>query len=33
LPDGITWRGQKSAPAHAIVEGHRLHAWIKDEEY
>lgn len=30
LPEGITWRGKKSAPAHAIVEGHRLHAWIKD---
>ena len=28
LPDGITWRGQKHAPAHAIVEGHRLDAWI-----
>jgi hypothetical protein len=33
LPDGVTWKGQKSAPAHAIVEGHRLHAWLKDEEY
>ena len=32
LPDGITWRGQKSAPAHAIVEGHRLHAWLTQEE-
>ena len=32
LPAGITWRGNKSAPAHAIVEGHRLHAWIKQEE-
>lgn len=33
LPDGITWKGQKSAPAHAIVEGHRLHAWIQDTDY
>ena len=32
LPDGITWRGQKHAPAHAIVEGHRLHAWINDQD-
>jgi hypothetical protein len=30
LPDGITWKGQKSAPAHAIVEGHRLHMWLND---
>lgn len=32
LPEGVSWRGQKSAPAHAIVEGHRLHAWIQDNE-
>ena len=28
LPEGVLWRGQKHAPAHAIVEGHRLDAWI-----
>ena len=28
LPDGITWRGEDSAPAHAIVEGHHLEAWL-----
>ena len=32
LPEGITWRGQKHAPAHAIVEGHRLHSWLNQEE-
>lgn len=33
-PFQITWRGQDSAPAHALVEGHHLHAWIElDEEY
>ena len=28
LPEGITWRGEDSAPAHAIVEGHHLEAWL-----
>jgi hypothetical protein len=28
LPEGISWRGQSSAPAHAIVEGHHLDAWL-----
>lgn len=33
-PFQITWRGQDSAPAWAIVEGHHLQAWIElDEEY
>ncbi len=28
------WRGQESAPAWAIVEGHHLQAWIElDEEF
>lgn len=30
LPDGIFWRGQSTAPAHAIVEQHRLHPWIEE---
>jgi len=25
------WRGQSSAPAHAIVEGHHLQAWLSSE--
>ena len=28
LPEGVSWRGQDSAPAHAIVEGHHLDAWV-----
>ena len=28
LPEGITWRGEDSAPAYAIVEGHHLEAWL-----
>jgi hypothetical protein len=33
-PFQITWRGQDTAPAYAIVEGHHLNAWIElDEEY
>jgi len=24
LPNGVLWRGQSSAPAHAIVEGYHL---------
>ena len=32
LPEGVTWRGQKHAPAHAIVEGHRLDAWINPQD-
>lgn len=32
LPEGISWRGKKSAPAHAIVDAHHLHAWLKQEE-
>lgn len=32
--NGSFWRGNDSAPAHAIVEGHHLHSWIElDEEY
>ena len=32
LPEGISWRGKKSAPAHAIIEAHHLHSWVKQEE-
>lgn len=32
LPDNSTWRGESSAPAWAIVEGHHLESWIIDEE-
>lgn len=36
LPDGVTYKGEDSAPAWAIVEQHHLSAWIdynEDEEY
>jgi hypothetical protein len=28
LPDGVTWRDEEYAPAHAIVEAHHLQAWL-----
>jgi len=28
LPEGVTWRGNTTAPASAIVEGHHLEAWL-----
>ena len=33
LPEGILWRGQKSAPAHAIVDAHHLHAWLNQDSF
>ena len=32
LPLGVLWRGLTTAPASAIVEGHRLYAWIQIDE-
>jgi hypothetical protein len=32
LPEGVRWRGEESAPAYAIVEGHHLDAFIQWEE-
>lgn len=31
LPDGVTWRGQTTAPARAIIDGHHLHPFIDDD--
>jgi hypothetical protein len=31
LPDGVFWRGETSAPAHAIINQHRLYPWIEDD--
>jgi hypothetical protein len=32
-PFQVTWRGQDTAPAWAIIEGHHLHSWVElDEE-
>ena len=34
LPEGVSWRGQESAPAAAIIDSHHLDAWIDyDEDY
>ncbi len=32
LPAGISWRGQTSCPASAIVDAHHLDAWLREEE-
>lgn len=32
LPQGVSWKGITTAPAHAIVEVHRLHPWTDDDE-
>ena len=32
LPEGISWRGQDSAPAHAIVDAHHLDPWLPQYE-
>ena len=28
LPEGISWRGETTAPAYAIVEAHHLEPWV-----
>lgn len=33
LPEGVSWRGQVTAPASAIIEAHHLQAWLPEEEY
>ena len=33
LPTGVSWRGQNSCPASAIVDGHHLHAWLPETDY
>ena len=32
MPEGITYKGLTTAPAHAIIEQHHLHAWIIERE-
>jgi hypothetical protein len=32
LPDGVLWKGQKEAPAYAIVDAHHLHPWVDYDE-
>jgi hypothetical protein len=28
LPEGVTWRGETSAPAWALIEAHHLDPWL-----
>ena len=28
LPEGVLWRGNTHAPAHAIIEAHHLDPWL-----
>ena len=32
LPEGVSWRGLTTAPAHAIIEAHHLNAWLIERE-
>jgi len=31
LPDGISYKGERTAPALEIAEAHHLWAWVKEE--
>ena len=33
MPQGVSYRGSNFAPAHAIVEQHRLDSWLESDEY
>ena len=33
LPEGVSWRGEDSAPASAIVEAHHLDAWLNHADW
>ena len=33
MPQGVSYRGSDYAPAHAIVEQHRLDSWLEQEYY
>ena len=32
LPEGIKWRGQTTAPAHAIIDAHHLDPWLQQDD-
>ena len=32
MPEGVTYKGETSAPAWAIIEAHHLNAWIIERE-
>jgi hypothetical protein len=31
LPEGVSWRGNTSAPAWALIESHHLDPWCQDD--
>ena len=33
MPEGVSYRGEKFAPASAIIEQHHLDAWLPQEDY
>ena len=33
LPEGVSWRGETSAPAHAMIDAHHLQAWLPEADY
>jgi len=33
MPEGVSYRGEKFAPASAIIEHHHLDAWLPESEY
>ena len=33
LPEGVMYKGKKSAPASAIVDAHHLHAWLNPDQF
>jgi hypothetical protein len=33
LPEGVLWRGETTAPAWSIIEGHHLSAWCTEDDY
>ena len=30
LPEGVSWRGNTSAPAYTIIESHHLESWCSE---
>jgi hypothetical protein len=32
MPEGVSYKGKNTAPAHAIIEQHHLDAWIIERE-
>ena len=32
LPEGVSWRGEKTSPAREIINGHHLWDWVIESE-